>query len=127
VMEEGQPNPLFLMLSGGAFAGDPVTHSAEIEYPAETSLLYDGLLSAPGGAWGFADVMIDGRHSGAAHVAWGDGHVKAAKARPSGQPCTGMDGKPSTQYIATEAGPYQGHHTLAGIPVRNANGSWGLK
>ncbi len=127
VMQEGQPNPLFLALSGGAFPGDPVTRSAEIEYPAETSLLYDGLLSAPGAACGFADVMIDARHSGAANVTWADSHVKRLKAQVSGQTCTGLDGKPATRYIATEAGPYQGQHTLAGIPVRNADGSWGLK
>jgi prepilin-type N-terminal cleavage/methylation domain-containing protein/prepilin-type processing-associated H-X9-DG protein len=98
---------------------------AEIEYPAETALTYDGIMTAPGGACGFLDVAIDGRHHGGLNVVWVDGHVKRLRARATGQSCTSMDGQPIRHYVVNEAGPYHGQRTLVGIP-RQVNGKWEL-
>jgi prepilin-type N-terminal cleavage/methylation domain-containing protein len=108
-------------------SGALVTRLAEIEHPAATSVLYDGILAAQNGPCRFGDEMIDARHHLTVNVTWGDGHIKGVKARPSGQTCVSMDGKSIRQHIVTDAGPYQGQHRLVGIPYATAEGSWGLR
>jgi prepilin-type N-terminal cleavage/methylation domain-containing protein/prepilin-type processing-associated H-X9-DG protein len=120
-------NTSVLKLPGGPFPGNPVTRLAEIEYPAETPVIYDGILAAQGEPCGFGDELIDARHHMTVNVAWADGHVKGVKARPSGQACTSMDGKRVPYYLATNAGPYEGQGKLVGIPYRRADGSYGLR
>jgi prepilin-type N-terminal cleavage/methylation domain-containing protein/prepilin-type processing-associated H-X9-DG protein len=105
----------------------PVTRLAEIEYPAETAVVYDGILAAEGEPCHFGNELVDARHHGTVNVAWGDGHVKVVKARPSGQNCTSMDGKTVPYYLATDAGPYQGQGRLVGIPYKRGDGSWALR
>jgi prepilin-type N-terminal cleavage/methylation domain-containing protein/prepilin-type processing-associated H-X9-DG protein len=108
-------------------SGLQVTPLAAVEYPVETSLLYDGMPTQLGGACGFIDTAIDGRHQNLVNVSWVDGHVKHVKARPSGRSCVTLDGKSMQQYLVDQPSPYQGQHTLTGIPFREPSGLWGLR
>jgi prepilin-type N-terminal cleavage/methylation domain-containing protein/prepilin-type processing-associated H-X9-DG protein len=105
----------------------PVTRLAEIEYSADTAVVYDGILAAEGEPCHFGNELLDARHHGTVNVTWADGHVKGVKALPSGQNCTSMDGKTVPYYLATGAGPYQGQGRLVGIPYKREDGSWALR
>jgi prepilin-type N-terminal cleavage/methylation domain-containing protein/prepilin-type processing-associated H-X9-DG protein len=120
-------NTSVLKFPGGPPAVAPVTRLAEIEYPAETSVIYDGILAAQGGPCGFGDELVDARHHGTVNVAWADGHARIVKAQRSSQTCTGMDGKLVSYSLTTDAGPYQGQGKLVGIPYQRADGAWGLR
>jgi prepilin-type N-terminal cleavage/methylation domain-containing protein/prepilin-type processing-associated H-X9-DG protein len=129
IFEEGNPNALF----GGG--GDPPTSLAEIEWPVETVMVYDGsLLTAGTGGCNLFDSPVDARHPGAVNANFVDGHAKIVKARPvnpngSEGPltCTAMDGKVAKMYRVTDPGPYQNRDELWGIPFKNADGSWGRR
>jgi prepilin-type N-terminal cleavage/methylation domain-containing protein/prepilin-type processing-associated H-X9-DG protein len=127
IFEEGKPNALF----GGG--GDAPTTMAEIEFPVETAMVYDGaLLTQTSGGCNLFDSPIDARHPGVTNANFVDGHAKVVHARPvatdgSEGPatCKTMDGQMTKMYRVTDAGPYQGRDELWGIPFKDANGNWG--
>jgi prepilin-type N-terminal cleavage/methylation domain-containing protein/prepilin-type processing-associated H-X9-DG protein len=129
IFEEGNPNALF----GGG--GDPPTSLAEIEFPVETAMVYDGtLLAQSGGGCNLFDSPVDARHPGSVNTNFVDGHAKVIHARPVNtdgsegpQTCKTMDQKQTKMYRITDAGPYQGRDELWGIPFKNADGSWGRR
>lgn len=129
IFEEGTGNALF-----GAGAS-PATTLAEIEFPVETAMVYDGaLLTAGSGGCNLFDSPIDARHSTMLNANWVDGHAKVVKARlvrtdgtEGSVNCNTMDGKTQRMYRVTDAGPYQNRDELWGIPFRNADGSWGRR
>jgi prepilin-type N-terminal cleavage/methylation domain-containing protein/prepilin-type processing-associated H-X9-DG protein len=129
IFEEGRPNALF----GGG--GDPPTALAEIEWPVETVMVYDGsLLTSTGNGCNLFDSPIDARHPGAVNANFVDGHAKVVKARPVNPnltegpiTCRAMDGQNAKMYRVTDAGPYQNRDELWGIPFMNANGTWGRR
>jgi prepilin-type N-terminal cleavage/methylation domain-containing protein/prepilin-type processing-associated H-X9-DG protein len=127
LIEEGQNNAFFF---GG---GDAPTTLAEVEFPVETSIVYDGaLLFLGNGGCGLLDSPIDARHSGMVNANFVDGHAKVVKARPvntTGEgaiDCPTIDGKRQKMYRVTDAGPYQGRDELWGIPYQE-NGQWRLR
>ena len=124
LLQPGAGNPLFVAFG---LPTPPVVSLAELEYPVETAVLYDGAPTAPGGPCNFSDYLIDARHHEAVDVIWGDGHVKPLHARKTGLNCQIMDGQSAAHYLVTTAGPYQGMDTLYGIPFQQANGAWGLR
>jgi prepilin-type N-terminal cleavage/methylation domain-containing protein/prepilin-type processing-associated H-X9-DG protein len=129
IFEEGTGNALF-----GAGAS-PATTLAEIEFPVETSMVYDGaLLTAGSGGCNLFESPVDARHAGMVNANWVDGHAKVVKARrvltdgsEGPNTCRTMDGKQQQMYRVTDAGPYQNRDELWGIPFRNADGSWGRR
>jgi prepilin-type N-terminal cleavage/methylation domain-containing protein len=117
------------MYTGFGWPLQPVTRSAEIEYPAETALLWDGRYGVGGGACTYAVEMgvyylVEGRHRVKSEAVFADGHVRAVKLRATGQSCPTSDGKTTGYYLVSETGPYEGHDTLEGIPFRSADGTW---
>jgi prepilin-type N-terminal cleavage/methylation domain-containing protein len=129
LIEEGNPNALF----GGG--GDAPTTLAEIDFPVETAMVYDGtLLTSTGSGCNLFDSPIDARHNAVVNANYVDGHSKVVHARPAipanGEgplTCTTMDAKPTKMYRVTDAGPYQGRDELWGIPFQNADGTWGRR
>jgi prepilin-type N-terminal cleavage/methylation domain-containing protein/prepilin-type processing-associated H-X9-DG protein len=129
IFEEGTGNALF-----GAGAS-PATTLAEIEFPVETAMVYDGaLLTQGGGGCNLFDSPIDARHSTMLNANWVDGHAKVVKARlartdgtEGSLTCGTMDGKQQKMYRVADVGPYQNRDELWGIPFRNADGSWGRR
>jgi prepilin-type processing-associated H-X9-DG protein len=99
----------------------------ELEYPAETAAFWDAFLVTAGGACAASAFMIAPQHHGVVNVAWADGHAKAVKTLRSGATCPGLDGKPRDHSTVSDAGPYQGRHTLTGIPFRKGDGSWEVR
>jgi prepilin-type N-terminal cleavage/methylation domain-containing protein/prepilin-type processing-associated H-X9-DG protein len=121
VIQEGQGNALF----GGG--GDPPIPLATIDWPVETAIVYDGTLLTQGsGGCNLFDSPIDGRHNNNLNANFVDGHAKVVKARPTGQTCAQLDGKPFNLHVVTDAGPYNGRDELWGIPRKRADGSWYL-
>ncbi|MDX1934097.1 MAG: prepilin-type N-terminal cleavage/methylation domain-containing protein, partial [Capsulimonadales bacterium] len=104
IFEEGVGNALF-----GAGAA-PVTTLAEIEFPVETSMVYDGsLLTRTSGGCNLFDSPVDARHSNLVNANWVDGHAKHVKTRPvaadgSEGPatCLTMDGKQQRMFRITD-------------------------
>ncbi len=114
---------------------------AEIPFPAETSLMYDGILSGPenggdpvqGGELKLHDPVI-GRHNGTANVAFADGHAKVIHVtraetgywkslrafRTGGQPDI------DRWIVQQPGGPYDGEDELWGIPMKDSAGNWYL-
>lgn len=129
IFEEGVPNALF-----GAGANPP-TALAEIEFPVETAMVYDGaLLTAGSGGCNLFDSPIDARHMNMVNSNFVDGHAKVVKARlvltdgsEGSTNCKTMDGQQQKMYRVTDSGPYQGKDELWGIPFKNADGTWGRK
>jgi prepilin-type N-terminal cleavage/methylation domain-containing protein/prepilin-type processing-associated H-X9-DG protein len=128
LIDDGDPNPIF--------AGEtdrPVKTLAAVEFPVETSAFGDANATIPGGTadWGLFNSPIQVRHTGTVNSAYADGHAKAVHAKAevdaNGVQLTGyaMDGQPILAWVVTDAGPYQGHDELWGIPYKNPDGSWG--
>jgi prepilin-type N-terminal cleavage/methylation domain-containing protein/prepilin-type processing-associated H-X9-DG protein len=130
IFEEGEGNMLF---SPGS--RQPATRLAEIEFPAETAMVYDGnLLTATGNGCNLFDSPVDARHANMVNANWVDGHAKVVKTRPAdstrgeGPPtCTTMDLGQAKMYRITDNGPYLNRDELWGIPYKNPDGSWYLR
>jgi prepilin-type N-terminal cleavage/methylation domain-containing protein/prepilin-type processing-associated H-X9-DG protein len=123
----GQPSPFALLLSGGKFSGSPVVPLAEVPYPAETPLMWDGIWTAPFGPCAAGDFAIEARHSEMVNVAWADGHAHALKGRLTGEDCMGPTGTPFRHAVVADIGAFVGMDTLAGIPSKNPDGSWAIR
>jgi prepilin-type N-terminal cleavage/methylation domain-containing protein/prepilin-type processing-associated H-X9-DG protein len=123
LIQPGAGNPFFTSLG---LPSPPVASLSEIEYVADTPVLYDGGPTGPGGACSFGEYLLDARHQLGADVVWADGHVKPIKAEKTGLSCNVLDGQTAWHYRVTSAGPFVGMHTLTGIPFQQAGGSWGL-
>lgn len=130
LLDQGDPNAMF----GGA-TGRPVKQLASIEYAVETIAFGDGTLTLPGGSASYKlfSAPIQARHNGNANVAFVDGHAKMMHTKPDfasngvQKGGFGLDGQAAFDYEITDAGPYQEHDELRGIPFKNADGSWGLR
>ncbi len=79
------------------------------------------------GACGFSESLIAPRHRLMLNAIWADGHVRVVKARSAGSTCTSLDGRSTDPALVTSEGPYAGLRTLGGIPVMNADDTWGLR
>lgn len=129
IFEEGTGNPLFGPSASAA------TTLAEIEFPVETAMVYDGaLLTSSGGGCNLFDSPIDARHSTMLNANWVDGHAKVVKARlvrtdgtEGSVSCRTMDGKQQRMYRVADPGPYQNRDELWGIPFQNTDGTWGRR
>jgi len=125
IVTVGNPNPLFVY--GGAYFGAPVVKLSQIDFSADTAVIYDASLTGLTAGCNF-DSLVAPRHRGIANVTWADGHAKAVKTEPTQQTCPSNDGKQTLQeYDVADAGPYRGKTTLTGIPFKNPDGSWGLR
>lgn len=110
----------------------PVKKLAEILFPVENSLIYDGVPTKPasGTMCGLFNSPVDARHTFTIGCAFVDGHVKSVKARlatdTNGVPytCSGLDGQTLQLYIVTDAGPYEGRLELWGVACQRADGTW---
>jgi prepilin-type N-terminal cleavage/methylation domain-containing protein/prepilin-type processing-associated H-X9-DG protein len=129
LIEEGKPNALF-----GPNGGDPPTVEAEVEYPVETAMVYDGaLLTQTGNGCNLFDSPIDGRHNDMTNANFCDGHAKVVKSRPVNTAtegpakCTTMDMQQNKMRRVTDQGPYFGRDELWGIAYKNDDGSWGRR
>jgi prepilin-type N-terminal cleavage/methylation domain-containing protein/prepilin-type processing-associated H-X9-DG protein len=98
---------------------------AEVPYPAETPLWWDGIWTAPFGPCSGGEFAMEARHSGMVNVAWADGH--ALKGRLTGEDCLGRTGTPFRHAVVADAGAFTGMDTLVGIPNKNADGSWTIR
>ncbi len=127
LLDWGDPNNVF-----GPNNGRPVKTMAEVPYPAETSMWSDSTGTLPDACFNLMDEPVQARHQNTLNSAYVDGHAKNVKAKPwldaagnwrgGHQP----DGKAINYYLITSAGPYQNKPELRGIPIQNADGSWGL-
>jgi prepilin-type N-terminal cleavage/methylation domain-containing protein/prepilin-type processing-associated H-X9-DG protein len=124
VFRSGDPNLLFNLFGWPVF---PICRMAEIEYPAETALLYDGTYALETGPCMRGDYPLGAWHHGNANVLWADGHVHPVKAQATDQTCIQNDGKVARLYVISDPGPYQGRFTMHGIPFKNPDGSWGRR
>ncbi|MDE2126101.1 MAG: prepilin-type N-terminal cleavage/methylation domain-containing protein [Armatimonadetes bacterium] len=129
VVDDGDPNPIF-----GSEMDRPVKRLADIQWPADTSVIADAAVTLPGGTanYGLFDSPIQTRHTGTVNSAYADGHAKAVHTRPNlgtnGVQLGGnqLDGYPILDWIVTDAGPYNGSDELWGIPYKDGNGNWQL-
>jgi type II secretory pathway pseudopilin PulG len=126
VVTSGEPSSLVLATTGGKFDGTPAVRLAQVEYPADTPIVFDALLTGPGGSCSFSDSLLEGLHNSMVEATYADGHTKAVKTQLTSSQCVTMDGNTVAVYVAADAGAYQGLHTLQGIPYRKLDGSWGL-
>ncbi len=113
--------------------GRAVKRLAQIEYPVETALLYDGSLVGQGGPFRLFDTPIEGRHFESGNVSYVDGHTKVVRLRrmvdASGRWLFGrsLDNRLNVYgWLVSDGGPYNGRYQLRGIPTRQADGSWRL-
>ncbi len=111
----------------------PAKALASIEFPVDTSVFSDAVVTLPGGTadHGLFDSPVIARHTGTVMAAFADGHSKAVHTKPNivnGVQLGGnaFDGAPILDYLITDAGPYQGRDELWGIPYKHADGTWGL-
>ena len=110
----------------------PVKSLASIEYPVETSMWSDSSGTLPDAYFGLMDEPVQARHHNTLNSSFVDGHAKNMKAKPwldaSGAWLGGYqpDGHAIKYYRLTDFGPYQDSPELRGIPIKNADGSWGL-
>jgi prepilin-type N-terminal cleavage/methylation domain-containing protein/prepilin-type processing-associated H-X9-DG protein len=123
----GQPSPLAMLISGGKWSGSPVVRLAEVLFPAETPITWDGIWTAPFGPCGPGELAIDARHSQMVNVAWADGHARALKGKLSGESCVSITGTPFRHAVVAGTGPFAERHTLVGIPFMNAAGSLAVR
>jgi prepilin-type N-terminal cleavage/methylation domain-containing protein/prepilin-type processing-associated H-X9-DG protein len=130
VIEQGYPNYFFR----GA-AGDPrrvARRLADLPYPVNTSVIFDGNATLPGGTRGYGlfDTPVDPRHNENVNVSFADGHSKNVHVKPTrnaaGTQLGGLrlDAKPILDWTVTDAGPYQNKNSLFGIAYQRANGDW---
>ena len=106
----------------GLLAGNPVVSIAQIEFPVETSMLYDGTLGPPPTIQSY----LQARHNGLAGANFVDGHARTVKGRVrEGANSTAQtwDGKQARIFDVGEVGPYQGQFNLWGVAARRANGT----
>jgi prepilin-type N-terminal cleavage/methylation domain-containing protein/prepilin-type processing-associated H-X9-DG protein len=130
VVDDGDPNPIF-----PGETNRPVKSLAEIEFPAETALYSDAVVTLPGGTAGFGlfNSPVQARHQNIVNAGWVDGHAKVVHTKPdlnaSGVQRGGnqLDGQAILSYIVTDGGPYQNRRELWGIPFKNPDGTWGLR
>ncbi len=127
VVDFGYDNNMFPNL------GRSVKRLAQIEYPVETGLIYDGSLVAQGGLFNLFDTPIEGRHSESANANYVDGHTKVVRLRKmvdsSGRWLYGrsLDNRHNVYgWLISDGGPYNGRYQMRGIPTRRADGSWSL-
>jgi len=130
VIENGSPSNVF-----GTDPDRSVRALADIPYPVETALNYDGIASLPGGTanWCLFCSPIQARHQGSLNANFVDGHAKVVKARPgllaNGAQAggNGLDGQGALQWLVAERGPYEGSDELWGIAILRADGTWGRR
>ncbi|MCS7209731.1 MAG: DUF1559 domain-containing protein [Fimbriimonadales bacterium] len=102
-------------------ANPPMT-LAQIEYPVETSMLYDGTLGGPPQFNSF----LQARHNSLAGANFVDGHARTVKGRlleGAGSTTTAWDGRTVRLYRVGEQGPYLNDLSLWGVASRRANGT----
>ena len=100
VFEDGPNNPL-------TGANDPVVKLAEINYPVETVMNYDGNLAAQSACnFSLFDSPVLGRHNDFSNASFVDGHSRVVRVQASG--CVGMsvNGQALKQYCVKQ-GAYQ--------------------
>lgn len=80
---------------------------AELEYPAETSALQDGHLTAQGGTCNFSlfNSPVEGRHNETTSVTYADGHSKSLKVRKANCTGTNISGRAVTLWCV-QSPPY---------------------
>jgi prepilin-type N-terminal cleavage/methylation domain-containing protein/prepilin-type processing-associated H-X9-DG protein len=127
LITSGQPSAVALLLSGGKFSGSPVVRLAEVPYPAETPLMWDGIWTAQFGPCAGGVPAIEARHSERVNVAWADGHARALKGHLTGENCMSPNGTPFRHAVVADTGAFTGLHTLVGIPSKNPDGSWTIR
>ncbi len=113
--------------------GRAVKRLAQIEYPVETAVIYDGSIVFQGGPFNLFDTPIEGRHAESANANYVDGHTKVVRLRKmldsSGRWLFGraMDNRSNVYgWLVSDGGPYNDRYQMRGIPTRNADGTWGL-
>jgi len=100
VFEEGSGNPMFPNPAA-------VVRLAEIQFPVETVMNYDGNLAAQSACdFSLFDSPVQGRHMEFANANYVDGHAKVVKVRESG--CVGLNvnQQPLKQWCV-QSGAYQ--------------------
>ncbi len=115
--------------------GRPVTNLASIPFASETAVFYDSAGASPNADFGFStmDEPIQPRHTATLNVSYVDTHAKNLRARPflgkDGKQGSGyaVDGQAINYFLVDSAGPYHNYSELRGIPIQNADGSWGLQ
>ncbi len=128
VIEQGYPNVVFPMM-------DPrrvVRTMAELPHVAETSLVFDGTATLPGGSRGYAvfDTPVQARHARMSVANFADGHAKVVKVKPTlngnANQLGGLrlDGRPILDWTVTDKGPYENKNSLFGIAYQRSDGSW---
>jgi len=106
----------------GLLTPNPVVSLAQIEFPVETSMLYDGTLGPPPTIQSY----LQARHNSLAGANFVDGHARTVKGRVregTGSTVTTWDGKQARLFDVGEVGPYQGQFNLWGVAARRANGT----
>ncbi len=104
-------------------APNPVVSQAQLEFPANTSMVYDGTL----GPLPSLNSYLQARHNDLANANFADGHARAVKGRPVPPPnntVTTLDNKTVRTFEVGEVGPYQGQRSLWGVARQRANGTW---
>lgn len=130
LIDDGYPNAYF----PGDDASRSVKTMAQVEFPVETSVLSDSVVTLQGdnNSYGLFNSPIQARHSGQCNAVFADGHAKSVHTKPdldaTGKQLGGiaLDGSSIKGYRVTNSGPYQERTELWGIPFKNADGSWGL-
>ncbi len=126
LIDYGDPSSLF------GPTGRPVKTLAQVEYPADTGLIYEGTVVFPGGSAGYQafDTPVAARHSGLLNASFADGHARAVHVVPrtgaGGAQAggTAIDGQPAPAFTLTDDGPYHGQYQILGLAHRHADGSW---
>ena len=108
-------------LPGNAF--HPPIHGAQLEFPSETVMYFDAVMTGLPTLTPF----IQGRHSERMNVALGDGHAKSWKTRRGYGTITRGDGQRASQYCLVELSAYYRggqacEDTLFGLAARNRQG-----
>lgn len=106
---------------------------AQVQYPVETVMIYDGSLTLPGGPFNAYDTPIQARHFGKVNANYVDGHSRPVRARPltdaNGNQLTGrtLDNRHTIfAWVVADGGPYNGKIQFRGIPYKDADGRWRL-
>jgi prepilin-type N-terminal cleavage/methylation domain-containing protein/prepilin-type processing-associated H-X9-DG protein len=107
----------------GLLAANPPVSMAQIEFPVETSMLYDGTLGPPPTIQSY----LQARHNELAPANFVDGHARTVKGKlrqPPNNTVTTWDGRTVKLYDVGEPGPYQGQFNLWGVAAKRADGTW---
>ncbi len=95
---------------------------AQLVYPVETSMLYDGTLGPPTTIQSY----LQARHNSLAGANFVDGHARTVKGRlreGANSVVSTWDGKQVRLFDVGERGPYQGQFNLWGVASRRADGT----